>query len=470
MNFGVDQSPVTSISAHYHSVIELKDHWTDIFRRDTPVHLAIMTSIAAATFQGYLKDRFGGPVPYALADLAFVAAAAFWFGALAVRRTPIRGPGWVPVVLVGVIGVPVLFLLHPGTPLVVELAGLRAWAEFPVAALIALTVIRNRGQLRAYVGLILLLCAITALYGIWQYRAGVEVALGVSNLAQVRHGSTVLYAVDSGTIDFRAFSTFTFPAPFAGMMVFGILLAAGAALSPNRTKRQRALCGLLIPLLFVGMTVSGTRAALIVLLLGLMLLGWYRGLNVKQLALIPLLLVAFHIGTVVTAGKIVERYTTVVLQEGELWSYLSQPVLIAGRALADNPVGLGLGRTGVGVPFAIVQRMGTDYFVFSDGDIGRAAVEMGFLGLALLASIVLGIIPQVARATRVLVRTRADDLALGVGPLLVATGVLILIGSPLSTAPHGIMWWFLAGALFKLAMMDTEQRELRGGSQEWATP
>ncbi len=452
---------MTSISAHYAPVSELRDRWTDIFRRDPLVHLGLMTSIAAATFQGYLKDRFGGPLPYALADMAFVGAAAFWFGSLAVRRVPIRGPGAVPMVLLGVIAVPVLFLLHPGTPLVVELAGLRAWAEFPVAALIALSVIRNRGQLRAYVGLILILCAITAVYGIWQYRVGADAALGVSALAQLRHGSTVMYWVESGTVDFRAFSTFTFPAPFAGMMVFGILLAAGVALSENRTKRQRALCGLLIPLLFVGMTVSGTRAALIVLFLGLMLLGWYRGLNAKQLGLMLVLLVAFHIGTILTAGRILERYTTLVLQEGQLWSYLLQPGLIAGQALSEHPLGLGLGRTGVGVPFAIVLSMGESYFVFSDGDIGRAAVEMGFLGLALVAAIVFGIIPYIGRATQVLVATKSDDLALGVGPLLIATGALILIGSPLSTAPHGIMWWFLTGALFKLAMVDSEKRNGR---------
>ncbi len=447
---------MTSISAHYESVAELQNRWTDIFRRDTPVHLALMTSIVAATFQGYLKDRFGGPIPYALADLAFVFAATFWFGALALRRTPIRGPGSVPAVLLIIIVVPLLFLLHPGSPLVVELAGVRAWAEFPVAALLALTIIRSGGQVRAYVALIVGLCAITAVYGIWQYQTGVDVALGVSELARARHGSSVLYAL-GGTTDFRAFSTFTFPAPFAGMMVFGILLAAGIALSPDRTKTQRALCGLLIPLMFIGMTVSGTRAALIILLLGLLLVGWYRGLNVRQLLLIPLFLVALHVATILTAGRIVERYATVILNEGELWSYLTQPLRIAAAAIVEQPVGLGLGRTGIGVPFAIVQSKPEGYFVFSDGDIGRAAVEMGIVGLALLAAIVMGIVPPIARATRFLSRSSAQDLALGIGPLLIATGVLILIGSPLSAAPHGIIWWFLAGALFKLAMLDDDR-------------
>ncbi len=456
---------MTTISAHYHPVTELKDRWTDIFRVDTLVHLGVMTSITAATFQGYLKDRMGGPIPYALSEVAFIGAVALWFAALSVRRVPIRGPGLVPMVLLVVIVIPVLYLLHPGTPLVIELAGLRAWAEFPVAALLALTIIRSHGQLRAYLGLILALCAITAVYGIVQYQSGVEMAL-VTELAQLRHGSTVLYSVGDGVVDFRAFSTFTFPAPFAGMMVFGILIAAGAALSPARSRRVRIVCGALIPLFFLGMTVSGTRAALIVVLLGLMVLGWYRGLSVKHLAIVPLLLIAFHFATVLTAGKIVERYTSLVLHEGELWSYLSQPAIIAARALVENPVGTGLGRTGVGVPFFIVSSMPEGYFVFSDGDIGRAAVEMGIVGLAVLAAIVFGIVPTIARATSVLIRTKADDLALGIGPLLISSGVLILIGSPLSTAPHGIIWWFLAGALFKVAMEHSDHG--RGASEKFA--
>jgi hypothetical protein len=433
----------------------LDGKWTDVLHQDAAVHLALMASITAATFQGYLKDRFAGPLPYALADLAFVAAAAFWFGRMALRREPIRGPGAVPTILLVVIALPVLYLLHPGAPLIVELAGVRAWAEFPVAALIALSVIRTRGQVRAYIGLIVLLCVITAIYGVVQYRGGVDAAVGVTELARRRHGATVLYSVDqTGTSDFRAFSTFTFPAPFAGMMVFGMLLAAGAAVSRTAPRLLRWACALAFPLLFVGMTVSGTRAALVVLLLGMLLLGWYRGVGLRQLSLVPPILVSLHVGALVTAGRIVERWTTLILQEGTLWSYVTQPLRIAARVLAQAPFGLGLGRTGVGVPFGIVSSQPPGYFVFSDGDIGRAAVEMGIVGLVLLAVIVFGILPTVARATRVLRNTHSEDLGLGIGPLLLATGVLLLIGSPFSSAPHGILWWFLAGAMFKLAMLE----------------
>src|SRR5262245_33832350 len=212
---------------------QLTGRWTDIFRRDALIHLAMMGSITAATFQGYLKDRIPGPLPYALADLCFIGGAAIWFGFLAIRHAPIRGPGALPMLLLTITLVPALYLLYPGSPLAIALAGLRGWSEFPVACLIALTLIKGPGQVRAYIWLILILCAVTAVYGIIQYRTGPNVVFSVGTLALERHGSSMNYYVPgSGITDFRAFSTFTYPAPFAGMMVFGILLASGIALSP----------------------------------------------------------------------------------------------------------------------------------------------------------------------------------------------------------------------------------------------
>ena len=222
------------------SATTLENRWTDVFKKDMLVHVGIMGSIVAGTFQGYLKDRIGGPFPYALAELFFIAAFIVWFATIAIRNIPIRGPGVVPVVVLTAVFIPVLYLAHPGSPLVVELAGLRAWAEYPVACLIALTVITTAGQVRAYVGLILVLCVITAAYGIFQYQTGSSTLFGSSELAQLRHGSSVYYNI-FGTYErsFRAFSTFTFPAPFAGMMVFGTLLAAGIAVSESWRPRAR---------------------------------------------------------------------------------------------------------------------------------------------------------------------------------------------------------------------------------------
>ncbi len=432
------------------------DRWTDVFRSDTAIHLLVMAAITFATFQGYLKDRIGGPVPYALADLCFLGAVVIWFGGLALRHAPVRAPGYAGALTLVVIVVPTLYLLHPQTPWIIELAGLRAWAAYPFGCFMALTAIRTRGQVDAYIRLILILCVITAVYGIRQYMIGPDVALG-TDLAQLRHGTTVFYDI-AGTsrAEFRAFSTFTFPAPFAGMMVFGMLLGIGIATSSEAGRRQRVLAALVVPLLFVGMTVSGTRAALIVLLLGLLVLGVFRGLRVVQLLLIPVLVAALHIGALLTAGSIIERYRTVLLREGVVWTYVSQPVRVAWDAIQQNPWGLGLGRTGVGVPFQIVRSYPSDYFIFSDGDIGRAAAEMGVFGLLLLAVVLFGLVPYAVRAARHLVRTRSQPAALGIGALIVSTGVLLLIGSPLSSAPHGMIWWFLLGAVLKLSMLEHE--------------
>ena len=71
-----------------------------------------------------------------------------------------------------------------------------------------------------------------------------------------------------------------------------------------------------------------------------------------------------------------------------------------------------------------------------------------------MAVLVFGLVPFAHRAARRLLKTGADDLALGIGPLLLGTGVIVLIGSPLSASPHGTVWWFLLGALVKTAMLE----------------
>ena len=448
------------LSAHEDSQrVRLENRWTDIFRADSFVHVALMGSIVASTFQGYLKDRIGGPLPYALADAFFMTAAALWFGSLVIRHEPLRGPGAVPIRLLAIALVPTIYLLYPGAPLLIELAGLRSWVEFPVGCLIALTIIRSPGQARAYVGLILVLCLITGLYGIQQFRSGPEAALNIGNLAQARHGSTTFYFIPgSGRTGFRAFSTFTFPAPFGMMMVFGILLAMGIVAARTQRKGARITAGLLVPVMFLAMTVSGTRAALLILIGGLGILAFLRRLSVVQIMVVPLLGLVFHLASVITSGGAFERFQTLLLEEGLFWRYVAAPITIAGRALMEHPFGLGLGRSGVGVPFQMYLAQPKGFFVGSDGDVGRAAVEMGIVGLVLLGVIIIGLLPYTRRAATELVGTESEDLALGIVPLLIATGLGVMIGSPFASAPHGIMWWVLLGAVIKLAMIAEEDR------------
>ena len=237
--------------------------WKDVWYADRLIHLPIMASIVFGTFQGYLKDRIAGGLPYALADGMFLLAVLAWLGTIAVRNAPLRGPGATVSIIVTIIVVPIVYFLFPGATLLVRMAGLRSWILFPMAALIAMSAIRTVGQVRAYIGLLMILCVITALYGIRQYFAGPEVLLDIGELAQLRHGSTLRYVLGSGRLGFRAFSTFTFPGPFAAMMVFGILLAAGTVTSKLEKPKTRWMYGFLIPLFFIGLTVSGTRAALI---------------------------------------------------------------------------------------------------------------------------------------------------------------------------------------------------------------
>jgi hypothetical protein len=431
----------------------LRNEWTDIFRSDTLVHLALMGSIAAGCFQGWLKDRVAGWLPYALSDGLYLVTVALWFATIVVYREPLVRSSHrsrYPFVLFGLLALPLLYLLAPGTPLTIELAGLRAWTAFPIAFLIAMTIIRTPGQARAYVGLVLILCVITGAYGVVQYIRGPQAALETP-LATLRHGSTVFYRIEAtGQTGFRAFSTFTFPAPFAAMMVFGLLLGAGLIANRLRPGAERMLAVLIAPLLFVAMSLSGTRAALIILLIGLAVLAWLRGLTRGQLIALILLALALHVATVMTSGRVTNRLVTAV-QEGAAWTYVTTPIRTALTALHDTLLGSGLGRSGVGVPFFLMARMPRDFFVYGDGDIGRAAAEMGLMGLLWLVMLVVGMLPEMLHAAKKLAQSDQRDLGLGIGALVLSEALVILIGSPLSSTPHAIIWWFLFGAAVRLA-------------------
>lgn len=446
----------------------LRNEWTDIFRSDTLIHLSLMGSITAGCFQGWLKDRIPGWVPYLLSDGLFLASVMLWFATIVVFRQPLiraQHRARYPLVLFALLALPLLYVLAPGTPIMIKLAGLRAWTAFPMAFLVAMTVIRSPGQARAYVGLVLILCLITGIYGIVQYVRGPLEALQAP-LATLRHGSTVFYRVETtGETDFRAFSTFTFPAPFAGMMVFGLLLSAGRVANRLLPYTERMLVLLMAPALFVGMALSGTRAALIVLIIGLAVLAMLRGITRGQLVMILLLVAALHFATVLTSGLVTVRLGS-AMSEGAAWTYVTSPLRTAAAALHDTFLGAGLGRSGVGVPFFIMAKMPADFFVYGDGDIGRAAAEMGLMGLLWLVLLVVGLLPEMLRAAHKLSATAERDLGLGIGALVLSEALVILIGSPLSSTPHAIIWWFLFGAAVRLAndLPDKAAAQAHGGT------
>ncbi len=437
----------------------LEGSWTDVFRYDPAIHVPILFSIIIGVFQGYLKDRFGGSIIYALADGAYLLAILAWLGSMAIRRRGLFGPTKLIHMVIAMLVIPTVYVLHPSTGFLVSLAGLRAWTLFPMAMLIALTSIRSRGQVYAYVHLILILCAITAVYGINQYFQGPELVASISDLSALRHGSTNIFVLESGETGFRAYSTFTFPAPFSSMMVFGILMAAGMITKPGYSKFVKFYLIALAPLLFWGMTVSGTRASLIILAIGLVLNLYYRGWGLRVVPLMIVGLAVLHSVTVLSSwgGTLTRRFASTALTEGLLWTYLSNPIRTAFSYLGSDPFGLGLGRTGVGVPFAISSRLPQDYFVFSDGDIGRASVEMGVFGVLVLGVVIMLILKFLPMALKILLPSSSRHVALALGPLVLSTSVAILIGSPLSSIPHGLIWWFLFGALVRLAIMQNEQ-------------
>jgi O-antigen ligase len=96
--------------------------------------------------------------------------------------------------------------------------------------------------------------------------------------------------------------------------------------------------------------------------------------------------------------------------------------------------------------------------IFSDGDFGRIMVEMGFVGLLLLSLIMLTAIRGGMKSLRVLRATPSEDAALAIFGSGMMVGITTLVGSPFLGIPHGLLWWFFMGALFKLQAIWSERR------------
>jgi hypothetical protein len=81
---------------------------------------------------------------------------------------------------------------------------------------------------------------------------------------------------------------------------------------------------------------------------------------------------------------------------------------------------------------------------------------LGIFGVALLGLLVVGLLPPATAAIRHLRWGPSSRHALGIGALVVSTGIVLLIGSPLTSVPHGTIWWILFGGLMRLWMLDEE--------------
>ncbi len=436
---------------------------TILWRRDRLVHLSLVGAIFVGFVLAPIKDRYPSPVSYFLFDILFALALFFWM-TTRVRRGRALLP-WTPLTK-GLLVFYVLcavYALFPGIPFWIGLSAFRGWCFFTLAYVLGYDITRSGRQVRAYLLLVILLSILAGGYGIYQYLAGVESVLPQDELASERHRFAT-YVTPTGEVEFRIFSTFVSAGAFGSMMAYASALALILSLNRELSPTGRFLLRVGIVPMMTSLVLTGTRAALVMILIGLVVLWIHR--RAIRVYLVAAALIGFgvRLGIDLTEGRAAERFATLA-DVGLILGRVSNPFLAGLRAIIESPWGHGLGRTGHGVPFFMGQWYPTFQPIFSDGDFGRIMIEMGILGLGLL-SVLLGTALRSAwRALRRLKGTADEEIALAIVSGAFMLGAGTLVGSPLLSIPHGMLWWFFLGAVLKLSAL--EYRRQKAWERAW---
>ncbi len=435
-----------------------------LWRHEKLVHLPLVGAILLGFVLAPIKDRYPSPVSYFLFDIFFALALFFW-ATMRVRRgrallpeTPVTKVLLVFYVLCAV------YALFPGIPLPIGLAAFRGWCFFSLAYLLGYDITRSGRHARAYLLLVILLAVLAGVYGIYQYVAGVESAIPDDELATERHRFAT-YVTPTGEVEFRIFSTFVSAGAFGSMMAYASALALILSLSREIAPLWRFLLRLGIVPMMTSLVLTGTRAALIMVFIGLILLWWHRRSVRVYLVAAALISFGVRVGIDLTEGRAAERFASLA-DIGLILGRVSNPLRAGFQALLESPWGHGLGRTGHGVPFFMGQWYPTFHPIFADGDFGRILVEMGAVGFVMLALLVGTALRTAWRALQRLKGTPDEEVALAIvsGAFMVGAGTLV--GSPLLSIPQGMLWWFFLGAVLKLA--DLERRRERAWWHAWS--
>jgi O-antigen ligase len=173
----------------------------------------------------------------------------------------------------------------------------------------------------------------------------------------------------------RTFSTFVQPFPFALYVMVAILIGASVALADPR--RLRNLVFLVSIPCSVAMATSIVRASYLGLVLGLLVLAWFRFRLVGVLPLVLLaivvLLPASVLSTALSSSSLGER------QSG--WE-------ATGSLVLSSPWGVGIGATGAAAE-KVADVTGSDTSTYQpDNYYFKMLVELGVVGMWLFVVIV----------------------------------------------------------------------------------
>jgi hypothetical protein len=385
----------------------------------------ILLLAALLPFHGLLTlTPFSGALTGWKEVLAGAAFAATFVAPRAARALPGRRiPAWA-VPLGGFVGLGVISAAAQHD--LQGLVGLKVTFFYLVLALTIWRCPLEARERERFVTILMVTGVVTAAFGVVQQVLGGArlVALGWEYNTNVRTSGGLL----------RAFSTFNTNFPFSLFLMMVLLVGLPVALSAPRRRRNRLFL-YATPIVLAGMVSSLTRGGWVGLVVGLLYLGAVRypilsnvTLRLMVVGAIALAFVAGYSASFLASESGEDRIT--ILEQNF-------------PAIAQHPLGLGIGATGSAAEKVAELQDTTATTVQPDDYYLKVALELGVVGLWLFVLFFVSAGSTVHRRARALREPGDVALAYGTGALLLGAAVVSLLATFLEVFPLDAYFWIL---------------------------
>ena len=421
-----------------------------LFSHNRLGHFLTMLAIVIGFFHGWIKNEIRHPITTFVFDIPLLLGLI-----VTLMRLP-QMQSWFPNCRVGkamgwFFAVSALYIVLPlGVPILIGLSALRAWCFAPLIYLLGYHLTRSIRQIETYFWLLIILGAITAVYGLFQTPEEIRHRMETDPEFAQRFVNT-FYGNAKGESKLRVFSTFVSAAAFGGAMAYCIMFAVSRfSVTGNSPIERGILLTLAAPMVY-GIILSGSRTSLIMMASGLVYTSWYRR-NILTYLVVPILIIlGITLGRDTVDDDSRERFLTILNPDvifGRVYIVFDPTV----RALTEYPLGGGLGRSGNGIPFVLVRMAAESNFQFRgvDGEVGRLAVDMGLVGLIVYAFMMISGAIDAIRNMSKLRDTPLAVVGVPAGAMFLIALTIVFTGSPFLAIPAGPLFWFFLGALERL--------------------
>ncbi len=420
----------------------------EVLSENLVANLLVIIAIVIGFMQGWLKFRFGYIWLTFIYDIPLILALVITLGGLP------RGKPWFPEcgVSTGIkilVGCCVVWGLLPfGVPMLVAAASFRGWCFAPLMFLLGYHLCRTVRQVEIFMWVVLIMGLATAVYGVFFQSEAEVIALMKADPEMELKLRGNFYATSTGS-QFRRYSTFVSSAVFGVTMGGCVQFATSRIFLPGCSWIERGILLVTAGICSYAVVLSGSRTSLLILILALLLTGTIRTGGLRFLMLPALVFGAMYYGISQTGGAAIERFGS-LLDVETVWARVWIVISPSASALADSPLGGGLGRSGHGIPGVFANLFSTFQIRGVDGDIGRLIVDMGVVGFLIYVILLYNGCKDSFRWMWRLKDSKLGVIGVPAGAWFVLSLLQVPTGSPYLAIPFGALTWIFFGALRRM--------------------